>query len=346
MRGGLPSAAMKIDGPLYSTSLRDLPALAARQKEAGYDGLFTFDGPYDPFLPLATLAHGSDVDLATGVAIAFARTPMTVAQVAYDLQAASGGRFMLGLGSQVKAHVERRFSMPWGKPVARMKDFVAALRAIFQAFDSGAPLAHEGPYYTHTMLPPMMKQAKCKFGPPPILVAGVGRPMLEATGEVADGYVVHPFHSPKYLDTFAFPALDRGLAARGKGRDGFTIVAQVSVVTGEDADERKRVREMVRHQLGFYASTPAYAPVLETEGFPELCEELRQLTKQGRWFELGGRVPDALLAACVVEGEPEECADLLRARYGAFAARVAIGTPTPLSLGASKRLVARFKAGQ
>lgn len=336
---------MKIDGPLFSTSLAQVSALAKQQREAGYDGLYTFDGPYDPFLPLAAVATdgGRPVDLGTGVAIAFARNPMTVAQAAHDLQATTKGRFFLGLGSQIKPHVEHRFAMPWGKPVARMKEFVGALRAIFASWNEGANLRFEGEFYSHTLMPPMMKQPPTGFGPPPILVAGVGEAMLGAAGEVADGYVVHPFHSQRYLDAFALPALRAGLERAGRDASTFQIVAQTLVVTGADEKELVRVREAVRHQIAFYASTPAYKPVLDAEGRGELMDELRALTKQGRWLEMGARIDDDLLARCAIVGTPEEAGAELRRRYGSVASRIGVGTPLPLSLEASSRLVSAIR---
>lgn len=335
---------MKLDAPLFSTSLTRVGAIAEAQIGAGFDGLYTFDGPYDPFLPLATLATRGDVDLATGVAIAFARNPMTVAQMAHDLHAASGGRFTLGLGSQIKPHVEHRFAMPWGKPVARMKEFVRALRAIFACWNDGAELRFEGEFYSHTLMPPMMKPAPTGHGAPPILLAGVGEPMLRAAGEVADGYVIHPFHSARYLETVARPALDAGLAASGRDPKSFRITAQVLCVTGADERELEATRQAVRAQIAFYASTPAYRPVLDAEGVGELQEELRVMTKRGEWLAMGSRISDDLLARCAVVGTPEQVGAELRARYGGVAERVAIATPLALSAEASSRLVAAARA--
>ncbi len=336
---------MKIDGPLFSTSLADVRPLAARQQEAGFDGLFTFDGPYDPFSPLAAIATPDGPDLSTGVAIAFARNPMTVAQVAHDLQTVTKGRFQLGLGSQIRPHVEHRFGMPWGKPVARMKEFIAALRAIFAAWDEGAPLRFEGQFYSHTLMPPMMKQRPSGHRAPPILLAGVGEAMLKAAGEVADGYVVHPFHSLRYLETVARPALEAGRAAAGKaGLDGFDTVVQVLCVTGADERELAATREAVRHQIAFYASTPAYVPVLAAEGLEAIHAELRAMTKRGAWLEMASLVSDDALARFAVIGTPEEVGRALVARYGATASRVAVGTPVPLSLDASRRLVAAVRS--
>lgn len=328
---------MKIDAPLFSTSLARIGAIADAQREAGYDGLYTFDGPYDPFLPLAAIAARGGVDLGTGVAIAFARNPMTVAQAAHDLHAATGGRFTLGLGSQIKPHIEHRFSMPWGKPVARMKEFIGALRAIFDCWNLGKELKFQGEFYSHTLMPPMMRQTPTGHGAPPILLAGVGEPMLRAAGEVADGYVIHPFHSMKYYETFAKPALDAGRAV--SGRDTFQIVAQVLCVTGKDDQEIEATRTAVRHQIAFYASTPAYKPVLDAEGYGDLMEELRAMTKRGEWFAMGPKITDEILARYAVVGTPEEVGRTLVERYGSFASRVAVGTPTQLSTEASARIL-------
>lgn len=328
---------MKFDAPLFSTSLARVGALAEAQREAGYDGLYTFDGPYDPFLPLAAVAAKGGVDLGTGVAIAFARNPMTVAQVAHDLHASTGGRFFLGLGSQIKPHVEHRFAMPWGKPVARMKEFTSALRAIFACWNTGAELRFEGEFYSHTLMPPMMKQPPTGHGAPPILLAGVGEPMLRAAGEVADGYVVHPFHSMKYIESYAKPALDAGRARSSV--DAFQIVVQAMCITGADEREVETTRTAVRHQIAFYASTPAYRPVLEAEGFGELQEELRAMTKRGEWMAMGAKITDEMLARFAVVGTPEEVGRELRARYGAIASRVAVGTPIQLSVDASSRIL-------
>jgi probable F420-dependent oxidoreductase len=334
---------MKLDAPLLGATLSSAVPLARSHAEAGYDGVFTFDGPTDPFSSLALVAEHTRCDLATGVAIAFARNPMTVAQTAHDLALFSEGRFSLGLGSQIRAHVEHRFSMPWGRPVARMKEFVAALRAIFSCWNDDVPLRHEGEYYSHTLMPPLLRPAPCPFGAPPILVAGVGRPMLEAAGEVADGCVLHPFHSRRYLKTLALPAIAAGRKKAAPDRD-FAITAQVLVASGANESEFVAAREAVRAQLAFYASTPAYRPVLDAEGLGDLQPELRRLSKEGRWTEMTGLVDDTMLARFAVMGEPAAAGRELRLRYEKIAARVAIATPMLLSDAASRGLVEGFRA--
>lgn len=332
---------MKIDASLLGSPLAAAASLALSVEAAGYDGAFTFDGPHEPFSPLVLAAEHTRLELSTGVAIAFARSPMTVAQAAHDLHAFSGGRFALGLGSQVQAHVERRFSMPWSRPVSRMKEYVAALRAIFACWNDDEPLRFEGEFYTHTLMPPLLRPSPCSFGAPPILLAGVGQAMLEAAGEVADGCVLHPFHSRRYLDAFALPAIAAGRAR--STRPAFAITAQVLVVTGASDAELNAAREAVRAQVAFYASTPAYRPVLEAEGLGELQPELKRLTKEGRWAEMSALVTDDLVGRVAVVGTPRGAGRELARRYEGIAARVAIATPMLLGDEASRELVAGFR---
>ncbi|HYC56133.1 MAG TPA: TIGR03617 family F420-dependent LLM class oxidoreductase [Candidatus Binatia bacterium] len=334
---------MKIDGPLLATSLTDIPAAARAQQQAGYDGLFTFDGPVEPFLPLALAAEHTRCDLMTGVAVALARTPMVVAQLAHALALTSDGRFLLGLGSQIRPHIERRFSMPADRPVSRMKDFVRALRAIFACWNQDAPLRYEGEFYRHTMMPPLMKPLPCPHGAPPILLAGVGEPMLRAAGEVADGVILHPFHSRRYLETVALPAIAAGRAAAehadGASARGFTIACQVLVVTGADDLEAETARAAVRHQLGFYGSTPAYLPVLAAEGWAHLQPELRQLTRDGAWSRIGALVTDEMIDRFAIVGTPAQVGRELVSRYRDVAARVGIATPLPLSSRCARGII-------
>lgn len=332
---------MKIDAPLLGSSLSTAAGLARAHAEAGFDGVFTFDGPHDPFASLALAAEHTSLDIATGVAIALARSPMTVAQTAHDLHAFSGGRFTLGLGSQVRAHVEHRFSMPWTKPVSRLKEYVAALRAIFACWNDDAPLRFEGEFYSHTLMPPLLRPPPCPHGAPPILLAGVGRPMLEAAGEVADGCVLHPFHSRAWLDAVALPAIAAG-RSRSPRSGTFEVTAQVLVVTGATEGEMSAAREAVRAQIAFYASTPAYRGVLEAEGLGDLQPELRRMTKEGRWSELGALIDDDMLGRYAVTGEPAAAGRELRRRYHGVAARVAIATPMLLSPEAALPLAAAF----
>ncbi|MFO0696921.1 MAG: TIGR03617 family F420-dependent LLM class oxidoreductase [Polyangiales bacterium] len=330
---------MKLDGALLSTDLARIPDLARELADIGFDGLFTFDGPHEPFLPLLLAAEHTKLDLATGVAIAFARNPMTVAQTANDLQAYSGGRFRIGLGSQIKPHIEHRYSMPWSRPAARMREFVRAMKAIFACWNEGAPLRFEGEFYSHTLMPAPLRPGRNPHGAPPILLGGVGPKMLEVAGEVADGYVVHPFHSAKYLEQQALPSLREGLARSGRSLDRFEIHAQVLVVSGKDEQEFAQSKFVTRTQIGFYGSTPAYQAVLAAEDHGHLHEHLRTLTKENRWAELGGAITDELLGRIAVVGTPKECARILEQRYGKLATRLAFASPHPLSREAAAEIV-------
>ena len=206
---------MKIDAGMVVTNMKQIPARVRELEEAGFDGCFTFEGPHEPFMPLVLAAEHSKLDVGTGLAIAFARTPMTVANLAHDLQQFSGGRFWLGLGSQIRPHIEARYSMPWGKPVTRMKEFVRALRAIFANWNTNEKLDFRGEFYTHTLMPPIFNPGPSTGGPPPIYLGGVGPKMTEAAGEVADGMLLHPFHTERSLEQVMLPNLQKGLDGIG-----------------------------------------------------------------------------------------------------------------------------------
>ena len=294
---------------------RDARTLFPRLEEIGYDGAFSFEAKHDPFLPLATAAeHTRRLRLGTAIAIAFARSPMNLANLGWGLQALSGGRFVLGLGSQVRPHVERRFSMPWGRPVARMREIVGALRAIFARWESGAPLDFRGDYYTHTLMIPAFDPGPNPFGPPPIHLAGFGPRMVALAGEVADGFIAHPFNTAASLRELVLPSLERGLARAGRRREDVEITCATLVVTADREDEFERVVLAARKQLAFYGSTPAYRPTLEHHGWGALHEELNRLSKQGRWDEMAGLIEDGVLHAIAVVGPRREIAGKLRAR--------------------------------
>lgn len=321
---------MKIDAGLLVSDMKQVATRVRELEEAGFDGCFTFEGPHEPFMPLVLAAEHSALDIGTGLAIAFARTPMTVANLAHDLQQFSGGRFWLGLGSQIRPHIEARYSMPWSKPVARMKEFVRAVRAILASWNRNEKLDFRGEFYTHTLMPPVFNPGPAQGGPPPIYLGGVGPRMTEAAGEVADGMLIHPFHTERSLREIMLPNLQRGLAASNRRLSDFTICAQVLVVTGENEEQLQSARAVTRSQIAFYASTPAYRSVLEVEGRGDLQPELRRLTKAGRWHEIGALIDDDLLGRIAVVGAPNELAQTLHARYGSLARRLAFASPFPL----------------
>jgi probable F420-dependent oxidoreductase len=322
---------MRIDAPLLATDLAAVAGEALEIERLGYDGAFTFEGAHDPFFPLLLAAeHARNLELATAIAIAFPRSPMQLANVAHDLQVFSGGRFILGLGSQIKPHIEKRFSATWSKPAARMREMVLAVRAIWRCFNEGERLDFRGEFYRHTLMTPFFNPGPSPSGPPRVFLGGVGASMTRVAGEVADGLFVHPLNSPEFLRATTLPALREGFAraARPAGADGrpagFEIAVQALVVTGFDADAMTQAETMTRMQLAFYGSTPQYRCVLEAHGWGELQGELNALSKQGRWMEMSGLIDDAMLDAFAIRCEPEDVPGRLHARYGAIADRVAI----------------------
>jgi len=318
---------MKIDGPFYA-QLGDAAAEARRLAAIGYDGVYTLEGSWDPFLPLALAAeHAPGVDIATGIAVAFPRNPMHLAYQAWDLQKFSGGRFYLGIGSQVQAHIEKRFGIEFTPPVARMRDYILALKAIFTCWQEGAALDYRGRFYRHTLMTPMFNPGPLPWGPPPVLLGALGPKMTEVAGEVADGLIVHPFNSLPFIEDHALPAVHRGLARSNRSREDFILQVNAIVITGETAAAHRAARQSVRELLGFYASTPAYRPPMDAVGYGDLQPELNRLSKAGRWAELGEHIDDDFLAAFATEGSPEAIPGLLRDRYGRHADRLAVYAP-------------------
>jgi len=314
---------MKIDAPLLVPNPLQAKELARTLESGGYDGAYTFDGPNDPFFPLAIAAeHTERLQLYTAIAVAFARNPMLVAQLGNELQLMSKGRFKLGLGSQIRAHIEKRFSMPWSAPAARMREFVLAVKAIWNNWQHSEPLNFRGEFYTHTLMPPLLTPGPNRYGSPPILLAGVGPAMTEVAGEVADGYLIHPFHCASYLDQLAMPALTRGLLKSGRHRTDLEVSAQLLVATGRDRVELDQSISQLRTQIAFYASTPAYRPVLEAIGRGALQEELNALSKQGGWDEMGACIDDEVLHAVAIVGTPQEAAAQIVQRYRGLVERI------------------------
>ncbi len=307
---------MKIDGGI-GWELDKVGAEARELEEMGYSGVFTAETGHDPFLPLAMAAQATfHVDLATSIAVAFARSPMTLAHVGHDLNAASRGRFVLGLGSQIRPHITNRFSMPWSQPAARMREFILAMRAIWANWHEGSPLQFTGKFYTHTLMTPFFRPDNTEFGPPRVSLAAVGPLMTQVAGEVADGIIVHPFTTEKYLRETTVPALERGFARAGKQRADFEVRYPCFVITGRDEQELAQASVAAKRQIAFYGSTPAYRPVLDSIGVGELQSELNVMSKQGRWAEMGNLITDDMLDAFGIVGPPEEVAGRLLARYG------------------------------
>lgn len=316
---------MKLDALLLAPP-DQVRARAEALAATGIDGLFTFEGPHDVFLPLAVAAD-LGCDLYTNVAIAFPRSPMHLAHLAWDLSAASGGRFALGLGTQVKAHIERRYGATWSAPAARMGEWIDALRAIAARWQDGTELAFEGAHTRHTLMTPAFDPGPLPGGPPPIWLGALGPKMVALATRRADGLLVHPFTSDRHLAERTKPAVEAGLAAAQRPAADLTVVGQAILACTSDPAKQADLDVAARWMLGFYGSTPAYAPVLETEGRGHLHPELRRLSREGRWEEMATMIDDDLLDAVVLRGDPAAVARRLHERFDGFADRVALSTP-------------------
>lgn len=312
---------MKVDGGV-GWNLSTVGAQARELEEMGYSGIQTAETAHDPFLPLAFAAQDTEtVDLITGIAVAFSRTPMLLAQLGHDLNAAAEGRFVLGLGSQIRPHITKRFSMPWSSPAARMREFILAMRAIWATWHRGEPLQFNGKFYTHTLMTPFFTPANNDHGAPRVFLAAVGPLMTEVAGEVADGIIVHAFTTEKYLRETTLPALERGFekaraAGVEKSFDNFEVSYPCFVVTGRDEQEMAAAKVATTRQIAFYGSTPAYKPVLDSIGAGELQPQLNTMSKQGRWAEMGTLIDESMMRQFAVVGEPARIATEIKTRFG------------------------------
>ena len=325
---------MKVDRGIPSR-LQHVPAAAAAVERQGYDGCWTGEINHDPFLPLLLAAeHTERLEIGTSIAVAFARNPMTVANLGWDLQDYSRGRFILGLGTQIQPHIQRRFSMPWSHPVRRMREFIAALRAIWTCWQDGSRLSFEGEFYTHTLMTPMFTPEPTSYPAPKIFVSAVGEKMTELCGEVTDGVLVHAFTTKRYLDEVTLPALMRGVERAGRRRSDVAVSAPVFVVTGDTGEEITAASAGTRKQIAFYGSTPAYRGVLELHGWGDLATELHGLSRRGEWDTMGTLIDDDVLDAFAVVAPLPELACALRRRCHGTVDRVMAslpaGTPEPV----------------
>ncbi len=282
----------------------------------GYDGLTTVETNHDPFLPLMIAAeHSSQIGIRTGIAVAFARNPMNLANIGHDLNAYSKGRLTIGLGSQIRAHITKRFNMPWGAPAKQMRELILAMRAIWASWYDDEPLRFEGEYYRHTLMTPGFVPENREYGPPRITLAAVGPVMTEVAAEVADGLIVHPFSNEKYIREVTLPAVERGLAKSGRQRADFEISYSPFIISGDEA-QRAKMEENVRTRISFYGSTPAYKNVLGVHGWGDLQPKLNRLSKQGNWDDMPNLVTDEMVQTFAVVAEPEDVVSSIKARFG------------------------------
>lgn len=318
-------------GDVSATPL-DAEQIAIGAEARGYDGMIVAETKHDPFVGLTLAARATErITLTSGIAVAFARNPMTVAMAANDIQLVSGGRFILGLGSQVKAHIERRFSMPWSKPAARMEEFVGAVRAIWASWESGERPRFSGEFYTHTLMSPFFDPGPNPHGNPPIWIAAVGEGMAEAAGRAADGVIGHSFTTRRYLTEVSLPAVRRGQEAAGRagGDFGFSVPAFVAV--GSDPHSLGSAITAMRGQIAFYASTPAYRPVMELHGWEGVADRLHTASTRGQWQEMGALITDEMLHEFAVVGSPDEVATGVRERFAGLVTRLSFYAPYPVS---------------
>jgi probable F420-dependent oxidoreductase len=311
----------------------------ARLVEAdGYDGGWVAETGHDPLLMLGLAATTtSTLELGTGIVVAFARSPMITATMANDVQLVSRGRLLLGLGSQIKPHIEKRYSMPWSAPAARMREYILAMRAIWSCWNDDEPLRFRGEFYRHTLMTPFFNPGPNPYGPPKVLLAAVGTLMTEVAGEVADGLLVHPFTTERYLREVTLPAIDRGLAASGRTREDFTISYSGLVATGTSDEQIGRATSRVRAQLAFYGSTPAYRGVLDLHGWGELQTRLNELSRTGDWEAMGEMIDDDVLETFAVIASSSDVARVIDERFGDVIDRFSIYAP--YSLGDDDRRI-------
>jgi probable F420-dependent oxidoreductase len=335
---------MEIDGGIGMDPAGVIEA-AERAELVGYDGFWVPETSHDPFLPLALAAeHTGRITLGTGIAVAFARNPMNLAVVANDLQTMSQGRFILGLGSQIKPHIEKRFSMSWSHPAPRMRELILAMRAIWASWSDGSRLAFRGEFYRHTLMTPMFDPGPNPFGNPKVFLAAVGEVMTEVAGEVADGLLAHGFTTERYLREVSIPAFERGLARGGRNRADVQISYPGMVVTGPNEKEFAAAVTAVKRQLAFYGSTPAYRPVLALHGWGDLQPELNTLSKRGEWAKMADLIDDDVLNTFAVVGELDDIPGKILARFGDLVDRFSFYAPYRVEPERWAEVLAKFKA--
>jgi probable F420-dependent oxidoreductase len=335
---------MKIDGGIGF----DPSGIAEQAKKAeasGYDGVWSAETGHDPFLPIAIGAAATEtLEFGTGIAVAFARNPMNLAVMANDLQHLSKGRFMLGMGSQIKPHITKRFSMPWSHPAPRMREMILAIRAIWHTWETGDALNFRGEFYTHTLMTPFFNPGKNPYGNPKILLAGVGELMTEVAGEVGDGFLVHGFTTERYLREVTLPALERGAAKAGKTLADLEVSYPGFVVTGETGAEIEAADKAVRQQIAFYGSTPAYRPVLDLHGWGDLQSELNSLSKRGEWVKMGELITDEMLEVFAVVCPLDQVASQITSRFEGTVDRFSFYAPYKLDPEKWQAIVHEFHA--
>ena len=313
---------MKVDYYFPPAPPEGASTAAAEAARMGYDGFFSAETRYDPFLPLAFAAKATDdLDLGTAIAVAFPRSPMITAMTSWDLARLSSGRFILGLGTQVRGHITRRFSTEWSSPGPRLADYIASVRAIWGAWQNSTPLRHDGDFYQFSLMTPFFDPGPIAHPDIPIFIAGVGPYLSRLAGKACDGFHVHPFHTVPYLDQVVLPNIDDGAQTAGRSRDDVEVATTVFVMTGDSDEEIEKAMEPVRSQISFYGSTPSYRPVFESSGW-DFHERLHALSRRGQWAEMAEVVPDEAVLEVGVAAPFGELAEAIKRRYGDRVQRV------------------------
>lgn len=335
---------MRIMTTVPQEDLRRVPAAAREAEAQGYDGIVTMENKHEPFLALAVAGTATErIELHTGVAIAFARTPMAVAEIGWDLAGATGGRFVVGLGSQVRAHNERRFSAPWSAPAPRMREYVQVLRAIWRHWKTGEKPAYEGEHYRFTLMTPNFHPEPIDAPPPAVMIAAVGPAMLKVAAEECDGVKLHGFCTRKYLTDTIMPRIEAGLAKAGRKREEYEISGGGFLATGPDDESVAKRFEWVRQRVAFYGSTPAYWPVLAAHGLEDLGHELNQMTRQGKWTEMAARVSDDIVRLFAAVGRHDQIVAALKARYEGLVDTIQTGAGDGSAVGLPSDLIQDIK---
>ena len=316
---------MKVDAHM-TPDWHQIPDHVKKLEAQGYDGVGTAEMNHDPFMPLLLAAeHTEKMEIHTGIAVAFARSPMILANLGHDLNAYSKGRFTMGLGSQIRPHITKRFSMQWGAPAAQMKELILAMRAIWTNWYSGEPLRFEGKYYNHTLMTPAFTPENQEHGAPKVTLAAVGPVMTEVAGEVADGLIIHPFSNEKYIREVTLPAVERGLEKSGRSREDFEISYSPFIISGKDEATFEKEKAAAKNRIAFYGSTPAYKNVLGVHGWGEMQIELNGMSKQGKWQEMGELVSDEMLNTFGIMDEPGKVVAEIKSRFGDIVDRTSGG---------------------
>jgi len=336
---------MDFDVTIFPKDLNTVGDLARKVEAYGFSGLWTSETAHNPFLPLTHAASAThNILLGTAIAVAFPRSPMVTAQIAWDLAEQSGGRFALGLGTQVKTHIVRRFSTEWSAPAPRLGEYIESMRAIWASFQDNKPLKYEGEHYQFSLLTPFFQPSPMPYAEIPVYIAGVNEHLCRLAGKMCQGFHVHSFHTVKYLKELIIPNVAVGAESAGRAPSECALNCAIFVVTGRNAQEIENNKGAVKSQIAFYASTPSYSTVMEMHGWKDLYEQLNMLSRAGRWFEMGALISDDMLDEFAVVAPLDEVAHAVKARYDGLLDRVGYYFPFELDNDADKELLWRSAA--